>query len=107
MVQGFLSLRQGQGHGVLRLGHTGTTGSHRGAENRVGGLGGSGKGCSSWSQLDGGMFGGICGWEGRDTFYGRLGCGFVGKVLLPGSPWQISMKRDSLWSQIVCCRDEK
>jgi hypothetical protein len=32
-----------------------------------------------------------CGWEGREAFYERLGCGSVGEVLLHGSPQWISV----------------
>ena len=58
--------------GSQTLGHSGTTGSHRRAENRLGVLG-------------------LCLAECREAFYRRL------EGLLHGSTRQISMKRGSLW----------
>ena len=45
-----------------------------------------------------GRLGGSCGWEYREAFYERLGCGSVGEGLLHGSPQWTLVKRDSLWS---------
>ena len=62
---------------------------------------GCGEGSSGWSLWDcpwlgcKAKFGGSCDFECREVFYGRLDSGSIGKGLLHGSPWQISIKRDS------------
>jgi hypothetical protein len=100
------------------LGHTGNTGNQGRAANRIwaggldlawgseGGEGGAPAGPSG-RVLGLTVLGLVAVMAGREAFYKTLKSGSVGKGLLHGSPWQIPMKRDSLWFQIIYCHGGK